>query len=293
MNSIGLSGGQDMELADRLRQARERMGWSVEEVGAQLRLPARVIERVEAGDFDGLGAPIYRRGYLRSFARLVGVAEDEVATALAQDAGREPELVATGVQPRGQYMLDRVVRPASYIALTALIALPVVWWAASGRLGQELTAARSFDLQISAAELAADEPTEKPSEAPGTAELPQGTEMMRASLVALPLEGPPPAPVATLPQLAAPADLVAGAGPHEAVLELGGDSWVEVTDGRGRRVHQALMRPGQWRFRSDGPLAFTIGNSRTARLIANGEALELAEHRSTNDVVRIEVFSND
>lgn len=283
-----------MELAGRLRQARERMGWSVEEVGAQLRLPARVIERVEAGDFEGLGAPIYRRGYLRSFARLVGVAEDEVAVALAQDAGREPELVATGVQPRGQYMLDRVVRPASYIALTALIALPVVWWAASGRLGQELTAARSFDLQISASDLAADEPAERPAEGPGTGELAPGSAMVRASLVPLPVETPPPAlpPVpAAVPADAA--DPVAGSGPREAILELGADSWVEVTDDRGRRIHQALMRTGQWRFRSEGPLAFTIGNSRTARLYADGEALDLSDHRSANDVARIEVFGGE
>lgn len=289
-----------MELAGRLRAARERLGWSVEEVGAQLRLPARVIERVEAGDLDGLGAPIYRRGYLRSFARLVGIPEEEVSAALAQAAVGEPELVATGVQPRGQYMLDRVVRPASYIALTALIALPVVWWAASGRLGEELTAVRSFDLQISADELAGAEAAAAASQAPLSREDPQGSALVRASLVALPSEAPAalavPAPELPVPAMSEGQPggvLVAGSGAREAVLELAGDSWVEVVDGSGRRVHQALMRPGQWRFRSDGMLAFTIGNARAARLLADGQPLDLDSHRSANDVARIEVFGGD
>lgn len=284
-----------MELASRLRAARERLGWSVEEVGAQLRLPARVIERVEAGDLDGLGAPIYRRGYLRSFARLVGLGEDEIAAALEQAGSGEPELVATGVQPRGQYMLERFVRPASYIALTALIALPVVWWAASGRLGEELTAVRSFDLRISADELAGGQPV-----APATAASVRSDEsaLVRASLVALPPEARPlpPAPV----REAAPdreggdvAVLVAGSGQREAILELAADSWVDVVDAQGQRVHQALMRPGQWRFRGEGPLSFTIGNSQSARLIVDGDDLDLSAHRSANNVARVEVFATN
>lgn len=289
-----------MELAGRLRAARERLGWSVEEVGAQLRLPARVIERVEAGDLDGLGAPIYRRGYLRSFARLVGVPDDEVSAALAHAADSEPELVATGVQPRGQYMLDRVVRPASYIALTALIALPVVWWAASGRLGEELTAVRSFDLQISADELTGEHAVAVAAQPPALRDEAQGSALVRASLVALPPETPavpaPPAPGlpgAEMDAGQAAGVLVAGSGAREAVLELAGDSWVEVVDASGRRVHQALMRPGQWRFRSDGMLAFTIGNARAARLVVDGRPLELDSHRSANDVARVEVFGAD
>lgn len=128
----------------------------------------------------------------------------------------------------------------------------------------------------------------------------QGSPLMRASLVALPPEAPaalaPPVPEAQAPApepAQARGVLVAGSGAREAMLELAGDSWVEVVDGSGRRVHQALMRPGQWRFRSDGMLAFTIGNARTARLLADGQPLDLDSHRSTNDVARIEVFGGD
>lgn len=299
------NGGRDMTLPERLKAAREERGWTIEEVGAQLKLPARVIARVEQGDFDGLGAPIYRRGYLRSFARLVGVPDDEIQVELVEQTPNEPELIATGVMPRSEYMFERYLRPATYIALTALIALPVVWWAASGQLGQELAERRSFDLQppplsSSASDTANIEP-ERPQPLP-LGMPPNQTELVRASMMSV----PPTADsldtdetvVATASE--APAGVsgenndashdVIGTGANEAVLELAAKSWVEVTED-GRRLHQALLSPGQWRYRSDGRLSFTIGNSQNARLTAQGDPIDLDAHRSPNDVARVELFA--
>jgi cytoskeleton protein RodZ len=289
------AGGRDMDLAGKLRDARLARGWSIEEVGTQLRLPARVIARVEEGDLDGLGAPIYRRGYLRSFGRLVGVPDEDIEQALQQIDQQVPALVATGVRPRSEYVIERYVRPATYIALTALIALPVVWWAASGKLGEGLAGNR-FDLQ-----------PPLPGDGSGVVALPQRpepvaeqTEVLRASLIAVPpmsSVGPPaPADEAAAAQpdaTDAATGEVVGEGRFEAVLQLDDKSWVEVTDGNGRRVHQALRAPGRWVYRSDQRLQFTIGNSRGARLSSNGEDLDLTGHRSSNDVVRIEVFGDE
>lgn len=295
--------GKEMTLPDRLKAARESRGWSIEDVGTQLKLPARVVARVEQGDFEGLGAPIYRRGYLRSFARLVGVADEEVAIALTQATTSEPELVATGVMPRGEYMTERYLRPATYIALTALIALPVVWWAASGRLGQELAGRGSFDLQpppLSSTELAvAEPPRQQPQPLPLI--VPPPTEMVRASMMSVPPPGEPavdpalvgvPAPT-TLDVAANPAGNVIGIGDNEAILDLAAASWVEVTGTGGEKIHQALLTPGQWRYRSEGELSFTIGNSRKATLTSGGQAIDLSANRSSNDVARVSLFNGE
>lgn len=298
------SGGRDMTLPERLKAAREARGWTIEDVGARLKLPARVIARVERGDFEDLGAPIYRRGYLRSFARLVGVPDGEVEPALQSEPEAEPELIATGVMPRGEYVLERYLRPATYIALTALIALPVVWWAASGQLGRELAERRSFDLQpppltATGAPGAAVEP-ERPQLLPPAVSASQ-TELVRASMMSVPqperVDEDPVSSAAAMPpaqmdQAAEPPQDVIGTGVNEAVLELNAKSWVEVT-ADGRRLHQALLTPGTWRYRSDGRLSFTIGNSRNARLSAAGDAVDLNAYRSPNDVARVELFGND
>lgn len=292
------AGGRDMEFAGKLRDARLARGWSIEEVGVQLRLPARVIAQVEEGDLEGLGAPIYRRGYLRSFGRLVGLPEDEIEQALQQEQAPAPTLVATGVRPRSEYVIERYVRPATYIALTALIALPVVWWAASGKLGEGLAGNR-FDLQPPLAGEGGALVALPQRPAPASMATEQ-TEVLRASLIAVPpmANVGPTLPVAT-PEASTPADdsadgvdNIVGSGRFEAVLELDDKSWVEVS-ASGRRVHQALRTPGRWVYRSEQPLQFTIGNSRHARLTTNGTAVDLSAHRSPNDVVRVEVFGGE
>ena len=308
-----------MSLSDRLKAAREKTGWTVEEVGARLHLPARVIQRIEAGDFEALGAPVYRRGYLRSFARLVDVAEDEVEAALNEQRGNDPELVATGVMPRGQYVTERYLRPVTYMVLTALIAVPVVWYAASGRLGEELARSRSFDLRAPVAVSDAN-PTPGSTAADSSGNQ-HGRNLMRASLLPVPPEQvtvvprtaepstasdgqPAQAPVADAPtpEPAAVATVasdnqvdanVIGAGHHLVVLELTGDSWVNVLDADGRRVHQSLLKPGTWQFRSDSALSFTIGNSSQAQLQVDGETIDLTAHRSSSDVARVEVLKQD
>jgi hypothetical protein len=58
-------------------------------------------------------------------------------------------------------------------------------------------------------------------------------------------------------------------------------------------LHQALLGPGRWSFRSDGALAFKIGNSGAARLLADGAEVDLAGARSANDVARVQVFGRD
>lgn len=293
------AGGRDMDFSGKLRDARQARGWSIEEVGTQLRLPARVIAQVEQGDLEGLGAPIYRRGYLRSFGRLVGLSDNEIEQALQQEERPAPALVATGVRPRSEYVIERYVRPATYIALTALIALPVVWWAASGKLGEGLAGNR-FDLQPplagdGGALVALPQRPEPASQAP------EQTEVLRASLIAVPPMASvgPPLP-AVMPESgntepvaeSGPVDNVVGSGRFEAVLELDDKSWVEVSES-GRRIHQALRTPGRWVYRSEQPLQFTIGNSRHARLTSNGTAIDLTMHRSPNDVVRVEVFGGE
>ncbi len=308
-------GKQTMSLSDRLKAARETSGWTVEEVGVRLRLPAKVIQRIESGDIEALGAPVYRRGYLRSFARLVGVPEDDVEAVLNEQRGSDPELVATGVTPRGQYVTERYLRPVTYIALTALIAVPVVWYAASGRLGEELARSRSFDLRVP---VVATESASPSSAQAGATDDPRSRSLMRASLLPAPPEQMTVVPRTVAPAAAGPTQSTAetgdaaepvnesvgaepipagveviGSGRHLIVLELTADSWVNVLDGRGGQVHQSVLKPGTWHFRSDQSLSFTIGNSRQAQLRVNGKAVDLAAHRSPNDVARVELPGNE
>lgn len=65
-----------------LRLAREDRGMSLEDVARVTRVPMAVLGALEDGDRTGLPAPVYVRGFVRAFARAVGVDPEEAVRAL-------------------------------------------------------------------------------------------------------------------------------------------------------------------------------------------------------------------
>ncbi len=61
-----------------LRRAREKRQMSVEEIARSTRVPMDRVTRIEADQFDELPGEVFVRGFLKSYARAVGVAPEEV-----------------------------------------------------------------------------------------------------------------------------------------------------------------------------------------------------------------------
>jgi cytoskeletal protein RodZ len=65
--------GVSVEIGNFLRQARESVGLSLDEVQEKTRIQKSFLEAIEKGDFDKLPSPFYVRTYLRSYANCVKV----------------------------------------------------------------------------------------------------------------------------------------------------------------------------------------------------------------------------
>lgn len=91
-----------------LKQARQGKDLSIAAIATQLNLDLRTIEALENGDLSKLPAPIFVRGYLRGYARLVGVREEAVLAAYQSLAPQEPA-------PRAVSMARKSMRPAFLI----------------------------------------------------------------------------------------------------------------------------------------------------------------------------------
>lgn len=79
-----------------LKRARESRNLTVAAIATQMNLDIRIIEALEAGDQSRLPAPIFVRGYLRGYARQVGMPEAEVLGAYQAQAPQEPTPKAIG-----------------------------------------------------------------------------------------------------------------------------------------------------------------------------------------------------
>lgn len=60
-----------------LRRAREKRKLSLKEVAGTTKIPRATLELIEAGKLDELPADVFVRGFIRSYARMVGADEAE------------------------------------------------------------------------------------------------------------------------------------------------------------------------------------------------------------------------
>ncbi|MBI5040898.1 MAG: helix-turn-helix domain-containing protein, partial [Gammaproteobacteria bacterium] len=205
-----------------LKRAREARNLTVAAIATLMNLDLRTIEALERGDLSKLPAPIFVRGYLRGYARLVGVAEAAVLEAYQAQAPQEPV-------PRGVGMSKVPVRPAFrapalpwrgllwVVIVLVAVGLGVQWGPEliarfSGNAPQETTVATEPGVDAPTSTLGADTADVVPlgAESSGTtapgAELAESPSALPGSAArqALPLETPAPeeSPASSTPSVA-------------------------------------------------------------------------------------------
>ena len=78
------------ELGPRLRDARAAKNLTLEEVAHATKIPRSSLACLEAGQFEALPAPVFVRGFIRAYARVVGVDPNPLVR-LYEATGRPPE----------------------------------------------------------------------------------------------------------------------------------------------------------------------------------------------------------
>lgn len=74
-------------VGERLREAREGKGLSLEDVAAQTRIPQRHLESIEVGNWAALPAPTYTTGFAKAYATAVGLDRAEIGEQLRAEMG--------------------------------------------------------------------------------------------------------------------------------------------------------------------------------------------------------------
>lgn len=108
----------------RFRHAREKARWSLESVAQQLKLPTAVLDAIEREDWAKLGAPVFVRSYVGSYAKLLGL-----PVTLADEVVRGkpvPPLVSIGGSPASKPGLSRHASSLGYLLLTIAVIAAVV-----------------------------------------------------------------------------------------------------------------------------------------------------------------------
>lgn len=123
-------------VGERLRFAREAMGKSLADIAAQTKVPLRLLEALDRGAVDELPVGPYASGFARSYARAVGLDENEVAEEVRARSKTQNAGIVSALDHYEPADADRV--PPTRLAWTAaviavlLIGGYILWRSLSG-----------------------------------------------------------------------------------------------------------------------------------------------------------------
>lgn len=280
----------------RLAEARAAMQMTVADVAQQLKLSVAQVEALEAGEHARLPGPVFVKGFVRNYARLVGVDVTQLLGALELPS---PPSGADAVPPSQDVPFEPVSgfnwRPYLIGVLLLIGALGAyeMW--------------RSGMLQPRPSADTASAPSQKDAQpAPSLNSAPAPSVASHQSVVtpgysvvdAQPVSSPSPekaeqtadvTPLIKPERSPAPektperASAVAPADSGSVVLRFSALSWVEVRDRDDRVLLSQLNAPGSKKALSGPkPLRLVIGNANAVRMTVAGKPFDLTPHTSLN-----------
>ena len=79
-------------VGEQLKSAREKQGLSIPQIAERTKLRSDHVRALEAGNYDVFAAPVYVRGFIRSYAKLVKINPDGLLTDLEAELGQSQRL---------------------------------------------------------------------------------------------------------------------------------------------------------------------------------------------------------
>ncbi len=277
-------------VGQQLRAGRERAGLSVDDAARALKLSNRQVESLEHDDWASLPGKTMIRGFVRNYARLVGLDGRELMAALEGMAmPKSPELrgaEGTPVSMPKEGKSDRkdVLRVLAgllvlALALVAYFFLPADMWQSTVQAIKD--ASQSNEAVV---DTVADTPPVGP-------ETPAPVAQVESVTPEQPVVVPEPASVPE-PVIQRTEGLAAEVQtPVTNVLKFGftQPSWVEVRDRNGQIIFSQKNPAGSQRdVQGQPPFSVVIGNAAHVTLHYKGNAVDLSK-RSKDDVARLTI----
>ena len=111
----------------RLREARERLNLTRQDVARKLRLDTSLIQALEDNNREALPAQTYLIGYLRSYARLLNLPADSIIAAVRLKSQPTSNLLPDNIDYRPRYRIGPMLRLLLLGMLVILILAAGLW----------------------------------------------------------------------------------------------------------------------------------------------------------------------
>lgn len=277
-----------------LRNAREQLGWTREQVASRIHLRLTLIAAIEADTYDKHTSHTFIRGYLRAYAKLVGIPEETILAAYDKLGLTPPDNIDMQSFSRRsrQQANDSRLKVVTWLVILVLIALSVAWWWQS-------TARRSAgDEALAATEMSGIDNT--PSAAvptavevaapvlPATSDAVSTAPAVSDTVATVPVAVAAPSAAVTTDASAA----VATAFPAESAttepakapqlkMSFTADCWLDVKDANGKTLFSGLKKANdELVLEGPEPLKFIIGAPMAVNLEYQGKSFDMSRYNN-------------
>lgn len=262
-----------------LQQARLDRQLSLEDAAQKLRLAPKQLQAIEQDDYARLPGPTYVRGYLRSYAQLLGLApETVIARYNSQPAAAAPVDLAKHT-PTPQMSSDHhVIKITTLVVAGLILGLAAIWW--HGRDDSPVRLRKPPAVVMDAAPPAA-APIPQEDAAPiQPADTPAAPSVLRAPAAPVGATDTREFPRLTTPATPAPKEAAVASGPRPLVLHFQQESWADVRDGAQNRLLYTTVPAGRViRLGGAPPFSIYLGNASGVRVEFNGQPLDLGRYQ--------------
>lgn len=299
------------DLANRLCGAREQQGRTLAECASALRMPVHVLQKLERGDYSGIDHGVYLRHYLRKYGTHLGLDATTLEETVETLAPRthQPSLVSTCATPHAHPVWQRYTTAATYVVLTAVIVVPLVWLGIRGGLDSRLSSLQSPDngsaVQNATAGDAAASGVDQTDADNGALNnktrqagaVSDSSGLLMASMAPFAAleynaDGESEPDHANHESTTADNDDAGSGGQREIAadkasdsehalhLAVDQDSWVQIVTQGGEKLEYSLLSGGsEHSYRSSQPLRVKIGNADAVSATVDGDVLDLGDYQ--------------
>lgn len=280
------------------RQVRETKGLTVDEVASKTRIRTDFVKALEEGNFARLPDQVFAKGFVRSYARSLGLDEEDAIHRFIQSAGafyekqdeRERLKVRQAEEERKRRANRKAVAVAIGIAIVTLVILlsreqssllvrraPLEPAAASTKRGAtpETNAPQAPSRAETESSASAAKPKQSEVPTPATQPRPESNAAAPSVAATTPQQGglPVPPPLTSEATVGGSAAESATSAEEQLVLDLEATelSWV-VIQIDGGSPQEALLRPGEKaRWKGQDQFILTLGNAGGVKAELNGK----------------------
>lgn len=292
-STVSVDSADRKTVGESLQQARELMQLGVSDIADVLHITPTYVNLIEKNQFQKLPAPIFTRGYIKSYARVVNLPIDEMIALYLQQTGDvlAESQIRPAVNEYGVSVRRHAIKWAAGVILAVLFLPTLAWWYAHRNATETITATLAvsepaLEATIVSADIANSSISPKMDAIPDqSATILPSIQNTSVETTAVTKEI-----VAPVSEQAAPSKTVDLKTTQDTLqINFTGKSWIQVKNIDGVMLHDAEHQAGE-SIKIDGksPLYVWIKNASVVAMLFNGAPVKM-ENIDNKGAVRLVV----